>query len=94
MKSIPIDEKHDHLLRKIIDAIGKRGESITEKRYIEGLIESAFITEQANVEPKEKEMVPLEQDPAWLALDEAYDFGIEDLSENVDKYLYADGDNE
>ncbi len=87
MSSIRVSKKHVELLDRLIAVLLLRGKKISKKDLIGKIIEDAAASEGIILD---EETVPLEKDIAWLCLEESFDFGIPDLSENVDKYLYED----
>ncbi len=85
MSTIRIDEKHVRLLDRLVAQITMRGKKITKMALVGKWIEEASKTEGISLK---NELGPLEEDPAWTGLQETFNLGISDLSENVDKYLY------
>ena len=85
MSTIRIDKKHLTLLDKLIATLTLRGKKMTKKDLIGKLIENALISEGIL---DDKEILPLEKDPAWIGLNKTFSTGISDLSEKVDEYLY------
>ncbi|MHA1720560.1 MAG: hypothetical protein ACTSWX_00890 [Promethearchaeota archaeon] len=91
MSTIRIDEKHQKLLDKLIANMILRGRKINKKKIIGELIENALISEGI---PIDDELIPLEEDPAWIGLNDIFHLGFPDLSENVDNLLYQfDGED-
>ncbi len=85
MSTIRIDAKHARLLDRLVAQITMRGKKVNKMALVGKLIEDASKTEGI---PLIDEPIPLEEDPAWTGLQEIFNLGISDLSENVDKYLY------
>jgi hypothetical protein len=85
MSTIRIDEKHAHLLDRLVAHITMRGKKVNKKALIGKLIDDAAIGEGISLQD---EPGPLEEDPAWTGLQDTFKLGISDLSEKVDKYLY------
>lgn len=86
MSTIRIDDKHQRLLDKLIATLTLRGIKTNKKKLIGELIESA--SKREGIQIDNTNLPPLDDDPAWKDLDDAFSTGIDDLSENVDKYLY------
>jgi len=85
MSTIRIDDEHAKLLDRLIAHLTLKGQKITKKELIGKLIENA-ISVEGMIEPAE--LIPLDEDPAWIGLKETFKTGISDLSERVDDYLY------
>ena len=86
MSTIRIDEDHQKMLEKLIATFILRGKKTNKKQLIGELIEKALKSEGIMV--NDSELSPLEEDPAWINLDDCISSGISDLSENIDEYLY------
>ena len=57
------------------------------KKYIEKMLISNGISSDDN-------LIPLEEDPAWIGLKDTFHLGFPELSEDVDALLYRlDGEN-
>lgn len=85
MSTIRIDEKHAKLLDKLISQLTLRGNKITKKNLIDRLIEEAM--KAGGLEEKEIKTISPEN-KTWRGLDEVFELGIQDLSENIDNILY------
>lgn len=88
MSTIRIDKKHQKLLDKLIATLTLRGIKTTKKHLIGELIENAL--NQEGVPITDDELPPLKKDPAWTHLEDVYTTGLDDLSENIDQYLYKE----
>ena len=90
MSTIRIDEEHVQLLEKLLAGMRLLGKKMNKKELVGKLIENAY--KEESIRFKEN-LIPLDQDPAWIGLDVTFDLGITDLSTKVDEYLYKlDGD--
>jgi hypothetical protein len=85
MSTIRIDKEHEKLLDKLIAHLTLRGQKISKKELIGRLIENATISEGIINDDERNSLV---EDLAWKGLEETFNLGISDLSENVDKLLY------
>lgn len=86
MSTIRIDEKHQKLLDRLIANLTLKGKKTNKKKLISELIENALHQEGYSLD--ESRLPPLAEDPAWILLDDCFSSGIDDLSENIDTYLY------
>ena len=86
MSTIRIGEKHQKLLEKLLATLVLKGKKTNKKQLIGDLIENA--SHQEGISVDDNSLPPLHEDPAWINLEDCFSSGIEDLSENVDKYLY------
>jgi hypothetical protein len=86
MSTIRIDEQHNRLLETLLAHLQLRGKKITKKEMIGILIEDALKTEGISTARGD---LPVEQDAAWIGMDETFHTGIKDLSERVDEFLYG-----
>ena len=83
---IRIDEKHQKLLEKLIAHLRLKGKKISKKNLVCDLIENAL--HQEGISLDDNILPPLSEDRAWIDLEDCFSSGIDDLSENVDIYLY------
>ena len=86
MSTIRIDEKHQKLLDILMANLVLKGKKTNKKKIIGELIENALL--QEGIPINDKNFPPLSEDPAWLKLDDCFSSGIDDLSENIDEYIY------
>ena len=80
ISTIRIDKEHLKLLDKLIAYMTLRGHKISKKELIGKLIEKALIVESFN---DLDQKLSLEEDPAWKGLEDTFNIGISDLSENT-----------
>jgi len=85
ISTVRIDKKHLRLLDKLVSHLTLRGNKVNKKGLVAKLIEDAMIAEGL-----EENDVPdsITDDHAWKGLEDVFELGIEDLSENVDEILY------
>ena len=85
--TVKIDEEKKEKLKKFPASILlKRGEKISMQRALGVMVGHALKCEKFAEELGE--LPPLAEDPAWILLHKPRDWGIKDLSENIDKYVY------
>ncbi len=85
MSTIRIDKEHAKLLDELIAHLTLKGQKISKKELIGKIIEDALILE--GIKDSDK-IVSLEDDPAWIGLEDTFSLGISDLSERIDELLY------
>ena len=87
--TVKIDDEHKQKLeRYLASLLLKRGEKITIQRALGAMVDHALECEKFAEELEE--LPPLEKDPAWILLHKPINTGIEDLSENIDKWVYGE----
>lgn len=85
MSTIRIDKEHAKLLDELIAHLTLKGQKISKKELIGKIIENALRLE--GIKDSDK-TISLEDDPAWIGLEDTFSLGISDLSERVDELLY------
>lgn len=85
MSTIRIDKEHAKLLDELIAHLTLKGQKISKKELIGKIIENALRLE--GIKDSDK-TISLEDDPAWIGLEDTFSLGISDLSERVDDFLY------
>ncbi len=86
MSTVKLDPKRAALLDRLKALLLLRGRKISKQEMIGELIDRAA-KELGEFDSPE---IPLEKDPAWIGLSKTYSWGTDDLSVNVDKYLYGE----
>ena len=87
--TVKIDEEHKQKLeRYLASRLLKRGEKISMQRALGAMVDHALKCEKFAEELEE--LPPLEEDPAWIAIHNPMNWGVKDLSENIDKYVYGE----
>ena len=80
-------EQKEKLERFLATLLLNRGKKIPIQRLLGLMIDHAI--EDEKFIQKFEGLPPLEQDPAWIFLRKPKNWGVEDLSENIDKYVYG-----
>lgn len=78
-------EKLDKFLASILL---QQGVKITLQEAI-GLMVDYALENKEDIIKRLKELPPLEQDPAWKALENPMHWGIKDSSKRIDEFLYG-----
>lgn len=81
-------EKKKKLDKFLASLLLQQGVKVTLKEAIGLMIDYALENEE-DVIKKLKELPPLEQDPAWKALENPMHWGIKDSSKRIDEFLYG-----
>ena len=81
-------EKKRKLDKFLASLLLQQGVKITLQEAIGLMIDYALENEE-DVIKKLKELPPLEQDPAWKALENPMHWGIKDSSKRIDEFLYG-----
>jgi len=81
-------DKKEKLERFIASLLLREGIKITLQEALGLIIDYALQNEEQIVQ-KLKGLPPLEEDPAWKALDNPVHWGIKDASKKIDEYLYG-----
>ena len=81
-------EKKQKLDKFLASLLLQQGVKITLQEAIGLMIDYALENEE-DVIKKLKELPPLEQDPAWKALENPMHWGIKDSSKRIDEFLYG-----
>lgn len=88
-KGVRMDEMHKEKLERFLaKLLLKRGEKISMQRAL-GLMVDHALECKGFVEKLER-LPPLEEDPAWILLHKPKNWGVKDLSENIDKWVYGE----
>ena len=87
--TVKIDEEHKQKLeRYLASRFLKRGEKISMQRALGMAVDHAL--ECVKFAEKLEKLPPLEEDPAWIMLQKPMNWGVKDLSKNIDKYVYGE----
>lgn len=87
--TVKIDEEHKQKLeRYLATLLLKRGEKIPMQHALGAMVDHALECEK--FAEKFEKLPPLEEDPAWIAIHKPKNWKVEDLSENIDKYVYGE----
>ena len=87
--TVKIDEEHKQKLERFLAShLLKRGEKISMQRALGMAVDHAMECEK--FAEKLEKLPPLEKDPAWIAIHNPKNWGIRDLSENIDKWVYGE----
>ena len=68
----------------------ERGEKMSQQDIVERLLGFALDNPVQALQGRD-EIVPVEDDHAWKALENPVDWGIADASRDIDEHLYGDG---
>lgn len=79
--------KKEKLDRFIASVLLEQGIGITLKEALGLMVDCALENEEESLK-KLKELPPLEEDPAWKALENSKHWGLKDTSRRVDEFLY------
>lgn len=82
------DMKKEKVERFLASLMLQEGVKITLQEAVGLMIDYALENEEEIVK-KLKELPPLEEDPAWKALENPRHWGIKDSSKRIDEYLYG-----
>ena len=81
-------EKKEKLDRFLASLLLREGIKITLQEALGLIIDYALQNEEQIIQ-KLKGLPPLEQDPAWKAIENPTHWGIKDSSKRIDEYLYG-----
>jgi len=81
-------DKKEKLERFVASLLLREGIKITLQEALGLIIDYALQNEEQIVQ-KLKGLPPLEEDPAWKAIDSPIHWGIKDSSKKIDEYLYG-----
>lgn len=81
-------EKKEKLDKFLASLLLREGIKITLQEAIGLMIDYALENEDDIIQ-RLKELPPLEQDPAWKALENPKHWGIKDSSKRIDEFLYG-----
>ncbi|RLI43202.1 hypothetical protein DRO59_01735 [Candidatus Bathyarchaeota archaeon] len=82
------DEKKKELDKFLASLLLREGIKITLQEAI-GLIVDYALENEEEIIKRLKELPPLEEDPAWKALENPKHWGIKDSSKRIDELLYG-----
>ena len=80
--------KKEKLDKFLASLLLKQGIKITLQEAV-GLIVDYALENEEEIIKRLKELPPLEQDPAWKALENPMHWGIKDSSKRIDEFLYG-----
>jgi len=81
-------EKKEKLDKFLASLLLREGIKITLQEALSLIIDYALENEEEIIK-KLKELPPLEEDPAWKALENPTHWGIKDSSKMIDEHLYG-----
>ena len=82
------DTKKEKLDKFLASLLLQEGVKITLQEAIGLMVDYALENEEAIIK-RLKELPPLENDPAWRALENPKHWGIKDSSKRIDEFLYG-----
>lgn len=82
------DDKKEKLDKFLASLLLKEGIKITLQEALGLMIDYALENEE-DIIRRLKELPPLEEDPAWKALENPKHWGIKDSSKRIDEFLYG-----
>lgn len=82
-------EKKEKLDRFLAHLLLREGIKITLQEAL-GLIIDYALQNEEQIIKKLKELPPLEEDPAWKALEKPSHWGVKDSSKRIDETLYGE----
>lgn len=82
------EEQKKKLERFLAKLLLKRGKKISMQKALGMMIDHAI--EDEKFIQKLEGLLPLEEDPPWILLHKPKNWGVKDLSENIDKYVYGE----
>ena len=80
--------KKEKLDKFLASLLLQQGVKITLQEIV-GLIVDYALENEEDIIKRLKELPPLEQDPAWKALETPMHWGIKDSSKRIDEFLYG-----
>jgi hypothetical protein len=80
--------KKEKLDKFLASLLLKQGIKITLQEAVGLIVDYALENEEVIIK-RLKELPPLEQDPAWKALENPMHWGIKDSSKRIDEFLYG-----
>jgi len=87
--TVKISAEHKQKLERYVASKVLKGErKLSIQETLGKMVDHALRCEK--FEEETEELPPLEEDPAWIAIHNPKDWGISDLSENIDKWVYGD----
>ena len=81
-------EKKEKLDKFLASLLLREGIKITQQEIL-GLIIDYALQNEEQIIRKLKELPPLEEDPAWKAIENPTRWGIKDSSKRIDEHLYG-----
>jgi len=82
------DTKKEKLDKFLASLLLQEGVKITLQEAIGLMVDYALENEEAIIK-RLKELPPIENDPAWRALENPKHWGIKDSSKRIDEFLYG-----
>jgi len=82
------DAKKEKLDKFLASLLLQEGVKITLQEAIGLMVDYALENEEEFIK-RLKELPPLEEDPAWKALENPMHWGIKDSSKRIDEFLYG-----
>lgn len=82
------DAKKEKLDKFLASLLLKEGMKITLQEAL-GLMVDYALENEEDIIKRLKELPPLEEDPAWKALENPEHWGIKDSSKRIDEFLYG-----
>ena len=82
------DEKKEKLDKFLASLLLRQGVKITLQDVVGLMVDYALENEEEIIK-RLKELPPLEEDPAWKALDNPMHWGVKDSSKRIDEFLYG-----
>jgi hypothetical protein len=87
--TVKIDEEHKRKLERYVAShLLKRGKKISMQRVLGAMVDHALECEKF-AQTFEK-LPPLEEDPAWIMLQNPKNWGVRDASEKIDEHVYGE----
>ena len=80
--------KKEKLDKFLASLLLQQGVKITLQEVV-GLIVDYALENEKDIIRRLRELPPLEQDPAWKALENPMHWGIEDSSKRIDEFVYG-----
>jgi len=82
------DDRKERLDRFLASLLLKKGIRITLQEALSLMVDYALENEEDFIE-RLRELPPLEEDPAWMALESPVHWGVRDSSDRIDEFLYG-----
>lgn len=82
------DDRKERLDRFLASMLLKEGIKITLQEALSLMVDYALENEEDFIE-RLRELPPLEEDPAWMALESPEHWGVRDSSDRIDEFLYG-----
>jgi len=80
--------KKEKLDKFLASLLLRQGVKITLQEVV-GLIVDYALENEGDIIKRLKELSPIEEDPAWKALENPVHWGIKDSSKRIDEFLYG-----